>query len=72
MANNNSNNDSNRQKSCEFNEHINLILLTMFIIVVATILCVKCCSSSNHVQKTDSDTLQQRVDTAHTCTLIQQ
>lgn len=68
----NSNNDSKSQKSWEFNEHINLILLSMFIIVVATILCVKCCPSCNHVQKTDNDTLQQRVDTAHTCTLIQQ
>ena len=73
MANNNSNNNGNKSKSSwNFNEHINLILLSMFIIVVVTILCVKCCPSCNHVQKTNSDTLEQLMDTAHASTLTQQ
>lgn len=57
--------DSNEKKSkClgDFNEYINLILLSMFVVVVATILCVKCCSSCKRVQKMDSEIQQQPAD----------
>lgn len=56
----------------DFNEYINLILLSMFAIVVVTILCVKCCSSCNHYPKTNTETPQLSTDTVNNSTLTQQ
>lgn len=42
-------------KSCEFNNYINIILLIMFVIVVLVSLGYKSCSSSRKLNKAGSD-----------------
>lgn len=67
----NDNNGKKSQSLGNFDEHINLILLSMFAIVVVTILCVKCCSSCNHDTKTDTEISQPSRDTVNDSTLTQ-
>lgn len=67
----NDNNDKKSKSLGDFNEYINLILLLMFAIVVATILCVKCCSSGNSDTKTDTEMSQPLSGTISDSTLTQ-
>lgn len=58
--------------SWDFNEHINLILLSMFVTVVLAILCFKCCPRCKQVQQADPEILQQPKDTVNVSTITQQ
>lgn len=59
MSNKNGTVEVKNKNSWDFNEYINLILLSMFVIVVLTILCFKCCPCCNQLQKKDTEKIQQ-------------
>lgn len=58
---------NNNNRSYDFNNYINLILLLMFIIVVSVVFGFKCCRLSHidYRNKIDNETLLQSADTLH-------